>query len=212
MAESEPPSPVSILASDSDRERSIELLRQAVVEGRLELEEFTDRVGLAQRARTESDLQTLTRDLPAVPSPAAEVSARHLALCSSLVRTGRWELPRRSSFRCICGTVSLDLRQARLDADEVELEVYNLFGTVTVVVPEGIEVSVQGGGWFASQVVEPPAGPPIPGAPRLRITARGPGGTLYVRSRSERPSALARTLGAGSGPGAAGQQPRRLDA
>jgi hypothetical protein len=189
----------SILASDADRERSVELLREAVVEGRLELEEFTERVGQAQTARTESDLRTLTRDLPAALPHSTEVSAKHLAFCSKLVRSGRWDLPRRSSFRSIFGTVSLDLRQARLESDEVELEIYNLFGTVTVVVPEGIEVSVEGGGWFASQVIEPPSGAGggrIPGAPRLRINARGPGGTLHVRSRPERPSAFARVLGA----------------
>jgi hypothetical protein len=43
-------------------------------------------------------------------------------------------------------------------------------------------VDVQGGGPFASQVLEPPAWLPPESAPRLRIRASGPGGTLYVRS------------------------------
>ena len=42
-----------ILASDAQRERSIALLRDAVGEGRLTLEEFSERVGLAQAARTD---------------------------------------------------------------------------------------------------------------------------------------------------------------
>jgi hypothetical protein len=193
----EPQHPASIRAGDADRERSVGLLRQAVVEGRLELEEFTDRVGLAQRARTESELAALTGDLPAAtPGPAAGPD-RHLALCSRLVRSGRWELSARTSFRCLFGTVDLDLRQATLDGHEVEVDVYNLFGTVTVIVPEGIDVSVQGGGLFASQVIDPPSGPRIPGAPKLRINVRGPGGTLYVRSRREHRSAETRMLGDG---------------
>jgi hypothetical protein len=65
---------------------------------------------------------------------------------------------------------------------EVELEVYNLFGTVTVIAPPGVAVDVSGGGAFASQVLEPQPWQPPPGAPRLRIRASGPGGTLYVRS------------------------------
>jgi hypothetical protein len=193
----ESPRPPSILASDADRERSVEVLRQAVVEGRLELEEFTDRVGLAQTARTEADLAGLTRDLPATGSPATDVPVRHRAICSRLVRSGRWELARRSSFRSIFGTINLDLRQARLDSDTVEIDVYNLFGTVTVIVPEGIEVTVTGGGAFASQVIDSPSDAVIPNAPRLRINARGPGGTLYVRSRPERRGAVARMLGTG---------------
>jgi hypothetical protein len=54
---------------------------------------------------------------------------------------------------------------------------------VTVLVPEGVDVSLTGGGMFASQVIQPPASQPVPGAPKLRINARGPGGTLYVRNK-----------------------------
>jgi hypothetical protein len=193
------PSPPAILAGDADRDRSTDVLSGAVAEGRLTLEEFSDRVGAAQIARTHDELTLLTRDLPAI-SRSAEVipdHARHLAFCSRVVRRGPWELPARSSFRCIFGTVDLDLSQARLAGAQVELEIFNLFGTVTVVVPEGIDVSVTGGGAFASQVIEPPAAAPAPGAPRLRISARGPGGTLYVRSTAEQPGRLARLLGAG---------------
>jgi hypothetical protein len=77
----------------------------------------------------------------------------------------------------------LDLRQATLHGDVVELEIFNLFGTVTLVVPQGIQVTVEGGGMFASQVIEPPAAPPVAGSPQQRIRLCGPGGTLYVRSR-----------------------------
>ena len=35
---------------------------------------------------------------------------------------------------------------------------------------------------FARQVIKPPTGPRVAGAPRLRVNVRRPGGTLYVRS------------------------------
>ena len=92
-------------------------------------------------------------------------------------------MPARGSYSSIFGTIDLDLRQARLSADVTELDVFNLFGTVTVIVPEGVEVSVDGGGLFASQVIDSPQVPPVRDAPKLRIHASGPGGTLYVRSR-----------------------------
>jgi len=190
----------AILAGDRDRDSSIELLSTAVAEGRLTLEEFGDRVGLAQAARTQNELVVLTRDLPAVAPATHPVpeTARHLAFCSRLVRRGPWELPQRSSFRCICGTVVLDLTQARLSAADTEVDIYNLFGTVTLVVPDEVQVIVTGGGAFASQVIETPPRPIAPGAPRLRISARGPGGSLYVRTPAERsPNRLARLLGSG---------------
>jgi len=199
-APSPAPSPPAILAGDQEREHSTELLTQAVVEGRLTLEEFSERVERAQAARTRDELALLTRDLPAsasapaAPAAAAEtrsaelapIQQRHVAAFSRLVRSGPWELAQRSEFRSIFGTITLDLSQARLPGPHVELEIFNLFGTVTVVVPEGVDVSLTGGGLFASQVIEPQASPPVPGAPKLRINARGPGGTLYVRSKKSR--------------------------
>ena len=181
--------PVPILASDAEREHSIVLLREAVGEGRLTLEEFSQRVDLVQAARTDIALADLTRDLPTQARPAVTPGAsseRHRAFCSHLTRSGPWALPGRSAWRSIFGTIDLDLRQARLDGQETLIEVYNLFGTVTLIVPEGVEVVVRGGGLFASQKIDSPEHPPVAGAPRLIVDSRGPGGTLYVRTGPSR--------------------------
>jgi hypothetical protein len=180
--------PTPILASDAERERSIAVLRGAVCDGRLTLEEFSERVGLAHAARTDQELVSLTRDLPGNPAASAPPAEAHLAFGSHLVRRGPWSLPHRSSWRSIFGTIDLDLSQARLAGPETVLEVYNLFGTVTVIVPDGVEVVVRGGGLFASQKIEAPERSPIAGGPRVTIDTRGPGGTLYVRTRSARPT------------------------
>lgn len=184
MSDARESRPMPILASDAEREQSIALLRDAVGEGRLTLEEFSERVGLAQTARTDQELALLARDLPGAPAailPAAP-SEQHRAIFSHLVRNGPWSLPSRSSWRSIFGTVDLDLRQARLEGPDTTLEVYNLFGTVTVIVPESVDVVVRGGGLFASQKIASPEQPPIADAPRLTIETRGPGGTLHVRT------------------------------
>ena len=55
--------------SDSDRERYIALLRGHTTEGRLTLDEFSDRVGEVYAARTFSDLNQTLRELP-VEQPA----------------------------------------------------------------------------------------------------------------------------------------------
>jgi hypothetical protein len=194
-----------ILASDSERERSVTLLREAVGEGRLTLEEFSQRVELAQTARTDLELAQLARDLPAAPGAAAPTPAatpalagdapeEHRALFSHLIRQGPWALPARSSWRSIFGTIDLDLRQARLAETDSELRVHNVFGTVTVLVPDGVEVVVQGGGLFASQKIESPEHPPVAGGPRLFIHCSGPGGTLHVRARPTLKASLKRAL------------------
>lgn len=186
MSDDREPQATPILASDAERDRRVLQLREAVGDGRLTLEEFSDRVGLVQSARTDQELAELTRDVPALghqgvaPAGAAE---QHRAFCSHLIRGGPWSLPERSAWRSVFGTIDLDLRQARLASNETSLEIYNLFGTVTLIVPEGVEVVVRGGGLFASQKIEAPERPPLPGAPRLTIDCHGPGGTLYVRAR-----------------------------
>jgi hypothetical protein len=165
------------------------------VDGRLTLEEFSDRIGLTQRARTQQELATLTQDLPSSALAASGPGrARHRAVGSRLVRRGSWDLASGTSFQSIFGTIDLDLRQVRLPGGEVEIEIFNFFGTVTVIVPEGIVVNVDGGGLFASQVIDSPSAPVIPDAPQLRIRLRGPGGTLYVRTHEPR-RGLARLLG-----------------
>jgi hypothetical protein len=188
-----------ILASDAEREAAVDRLRRAVVDGRLTLEEFSDRVGSAHVARTDQDLAVLGSDLPAAPAAVAvnDDVARHRAFCSRIVRSGPWELPLRSSYRCLFGTIDLDLAQVRLPGPEVEIEIFNLFGTVTLIVPEGVRVSVEGGGPFASQVIQSPHVPPVPSAPLLRIKASGPGGTLYVRNQREQPNRRFKPLGKG---------------
>ena len=180
-----------ILASDAERDHTVTRLRDAVAEGRLTLEEFSERVGAAQLARTDQELAVLSGDLPAAPAPAPDSESEvHRAICSHLVRQGPWSLPERSRWRSLFGTIDLDLRQARLSGTDTEIAIKNTFGTVTVIVPEGLEVVVRGGGMFASQKIDAPAAPPVPGGPRLVIDASGPGGTLYVRSRPPRQMGL----------------------
>ena len=186
-----PRDPRPILASDAEREQTVSRLRDAVGEGRLTLEEFSERVGAVQLARTDQELAVLSGDLPAVPvARTGDEAETHRAIGSHLVREGPWSLPARSRWRSLFGTIDLDLRQARLTGTETEIAVHNFFGTVTVIVPEGLEVVVRGGGWFASQKIETPEHAPAPGGPRLVIQASGPGGTLYVRSRPPRQMSL----------------------
>jgi hypothetical protein len=60
--------------------------------------------------------------------------------------------------------------------------VRNYFGTVTIVVPRGVEVSVDGGGAFGTREIALPDAGPVPDAPRLHIRTSGVGGTLRIRA------------------------------
>ena len=60
----------SLRASDTDREQFVEQLRRHHTDGRLTLEELTERTERAYAARTLGDLDALATDLPALHRPA----------------------------------------------------------------------------------------------------------------------------------------------
>ena len=67
---------LTMRASDGDRQQVVERLQGALEDGRLSMDEFTDRTGLAFRAVTYGDLAPLCADLPAsspviAPEPAS---------------------------------------------------------------------------------------------------------------------------------------------
>jgi hypothetical protein len=65
----------SLRASDADREQFVETLRQHHADGRLTLEELTERTGRAYTARTLGDLDALATDLPPLHPPAGSREA-----------------------------------------------------------------------------------------------------------------------------------------
>lgn len=63
-------------AADADRELTVEILRQAYAEGRLEATELDERTGAAFRARTVGQLRGLIADIPRGGPPACLPSDR----------------------------------------------------------------------------------------------------------------------------------------
>jgi hypothetical protein len=175
----QPPSP-AIRAGDTDRSQALVLLRDATVEGRLTLDEFAERVERTELARTHAELDAVLADLPVVRAGAADLPVRHRAIGSRLERSGRWELAPVSDVLSVAGTIVLDLGQATLRGPETTLHVRNYFGTVTLLVPRGVHVDVDGGGAFGSRDIHLPDAGPVGDAPRLHIRTSGPFGTLRI--------------------------------
>lgn len=71
--------------SHADRERVVDFLKAAFVQGRLTKEELEARAGQALGSRTYAELAELTADLPAVPMPRRPARARAPGLSMSKV-------------------------------------------------------------------------------------------------------------------------------
>ncbi|MGP0026089.1 MAG: DUF1707 domain-containing protein, partial [Streptosporangiaceae bacterium] len=67
------PDPKGLRASDRDRDRTAEILREAAGEGRLGMDELDDRLNAVYAAKTYADLEPVIRDLP--HSETAPISA-----------------------------------------------------------------------------------------------------------------------------------------
>ena len=164
----------ALRASDADRERTVELLRDHAAEGRLTLEEFTDRISAAYLASTNDELEELARDLP--PAHAAVVSRRRptrfvFSLLGSTEREGRIRVRRRVACLMGFGNIDLDLRQATLEGDVITIVALGMVGAIDVYVPEGVEVDLHGfalGGHKRARGNDPP---PHPGTPLVRVFA-----------------------------------------
>ncbi|MEU1052276.1 DUF1707 domain-containing protein [Streptomyces sp. NPDC005876] len=177
-------------ASDADRERVAEILRDALAEGRLDMAEFEERLDAAYRARTYGELAPITRDLPAGAAPAVSMakepagagswaaritggggsSTWAVAIMSGFQRKGRWTMPRRFNCFAFWGGGEIDLREADFADREVVVNCVAIMGGMNVVVPPGVEVVVRGigvmGGFDHSEAGV--AGEP--GAPRVIVT------------------------------------------
>ncbi|WP_265568191.1 DUF1707 SHOCT-like domain-containing protein [Streptomyces hygroscopicus] len=189
-----PESPVptpELRASDADRERVAEVLRDALAEGRLDMEEFEERLEATYTARTYGELAPITRDLPAagVTAPAVSLvkepaetgawaerivggggsSSWAVAVMSGFQRKGRWTVPKQFNSFAFWGGGEIDLREASFADREVEINCIAIMGGMNVIVPPGVEVIVRGIGIMGGFDHREEGVPGEPGAPRVIV-------------------------------------------
>ena len=173
---------VDVRASDAERNEIIEQLREAAAEGRLTMEELTDRIELAANAVMRSDLDALTADLPtpgvSVSAPAANERQRTMG---DVKRSGAWVVPPHSEFRSWAGNIKLDLRQATITSREIVIDAFTPLGNIDLLVPEGVHVEVRADTKLGS--LKQDASAATPGAPRVILTGGTVFGTIKVRNK-----------------------------
>ncbi|MFJ4624327.1 DUF1707 domain-containing protein [Streptomyces sp. NPDC088812] len=150
-------------ASDADRDRIADILREALAEGRLTADEHAERVEGVLAARTVGELDGFIRDLPAAhhrhappytPAPhrpppgalPADPDDNLVAVFSSSVRRGRWRVGRRIHAYAVFGSVEIDLSEALFEYRHVVVKAFSVFGNVEVRVPENVSLFGTGGG------------------------------------------------------------------
>jgi hypothetical protein len=135
------PQPHELRASDADRERIAQVLQDAHADGRLDLAELEDRLGVVYSARTLGELAGLTADLlPAEEQPLNLDGRPVSAIFKKEERGGRWVVPAELAVTAMFGTTKLDLRDAILQNRRIIINATLVFGGLEIHVPEGLEV------------------------------------------------------------------------
>ncbi|MEE1741752.1 DUF1707 domain-containing protein [Streptomyces sp. BE147] len=161
------PAPAGIRASDADRDRIADILRDAMAEGRLTAEEHAERIDLVYRAKTVGELEPLVRDLPATGAAAPQAGAQArpyaygpeapagpadnlVAVFSSSTRKGRWRVGGRTNAFALFGSVEIDLTEALFGQRLTVINATSIFGSVEIKVPQNISLRGNGTGVFGN--------------------------------------------------------------
>ncbi|MCW2905057.1 MAG: hypothetical protein JWO67_7322 [Streptosporangiaceae bacterium] len=197
--QSDEPGPAPMRASDADRDRVADRLREALAEGRLTPEEHSERIDQVYGARTYAELAPIVSDLPGeglgpshapaagipvrkdagLPAPSREATSV-VAIFGGAERKGRWLVEPHTNVLAVFGGVELDFRRAVLSQREVTVNVTCVFGGVDVKVPPGVRVidsavAVLGGNSL------PHDDPEDPDAPVIRLTGLNVFGGVSVK-------------------------------
>ncbi|MEU6081485.1 DUF1707 domain-containing protein [Streptomyces sp. NPDC047108] len=191
----EPVAEGEIRASDADRDRIADILREAVAEGRLTAEEHSDRIDGVYRAKTLGELEPFVRDLPTgapqapapapahaapggVPAPAVNL----VAVFSASVRRGRWRVGGRTNAFACFGSVEIDLTEAVFEQQQIVVNATSVFGSVEVRVPENVTLRGSGTGVFGSAEIDTQESTE-PGAPVVVVTGWAVFGSIEARPK-----------------------------
>lgn len=209
MTVEQPPDAVDpsmrLRASDADREKVAEVLRDAYTEGRLTPVELDERLAEAFRATTYADLAPVLRELPVPPGTLAMPTAAMpmpmpmpvpgtapvrpelataadrslVAVFSGFQRRGAWTVPPELSAVCIFGGGELDLTEAVLTSGQTVITATCIFGGLEITVPAGMVVRSEVVGIFGGTEVPPAVADPA--APVLVLKGAAIFGGIEVK-------------------------------
>lgn len=163
----------------------IDTLKAHTAAGRLTLGEFSDRADAVIAGRSQSDLDRVIADLPALPRQGVQPDRRGrwvVALLGDSSQKGRWRPAARSRAIAAMGDVRLDLTSALYDGPEIQVNAFAIMGDVVIVVPRGMSVELSGVSLLGDKNLRIAEGPDRPGLPILRVRAVAVMGDVTVRT------------------------------
>jgi hypothetical protein len=148
----------ALRASDAERDRVADILREALAEGRLDADEHSERLDRVYAAKTLGELEPLIGDLPVDRAAAtSEPSPRPypgesgggenptlVGILSGAERKGRWRVGSRITAVAVMGGIEIDLTEATFTSPELVIHCTAIMGGVSIKVPENVTLRGSG--------------------------------------------------------------------
>lgn len=181
------------------REQTVQTLCAHYAQDHLSTGELEARFERVNKAGSTDDLRTILEGLPAlnslVPAPApfysvgsavtttsgsglAPYERRYSAVFAEVKKEGYWTPAPLIFAKSLFGTVLLDLRDAVLPADGIEIDLDVILGEAKIILPPGVGAEVDCSAFLGS--VEDKAQRAAPGAPVVRVRGSTMLGSITV--------------------------------
>jgi hypothetical protein len=182
---------------DLERERVVQELCSAYAHDQLTTGELETRLDQAYKSTDRGELATLLMGIPAVhlPVPAPRYAppptyapaprsparpapdargralppdeARFVSVFSEIKKVGAWVVKPRITARTIFGSIHLDMREAEIPMQGVDIDIDATLAEAIIILPPGVGADVDCSSILGT--VEDKTKPALPGAPRVRV-------------------------------------------
>ena len=195
------------MSLDLEREEVVQSLCAHYAQDHLTTGELEARFERVYRAPDRAALMTVLDGLPAIkrPSPAAPLGElrssaapalyepprqvtglrdsekRYLAMFSEVKKEGAWRAPTLAKVRAIMGGVVLDLREADIPPDGMEIDAECIMGEIKILLPLGVGAEVDCTAIMGEVVDRTQKG--TPGLPVVRVHGAATMGTIRVETK-----------------------------
>ena len=160
-------------ASDTERDRAVELLRQHAASGRLTPSELEERTENACAAKTREELAAVLQDLPASatgrPTGQGKTKRWFVAILGRPQRRGRSRLRGHAIALSVLAEPDIDLCNADIEGSELVIYAFSLLGGPDIYVADSMRVEVTGFSSLGGNDHEGSQHPADPDAPVIWI-------------------------------------------
>jgi hypothetical protein len=195
------------MSLDLEREEVVQTLCAHYAQDHLTTGELEARFERVYRAEDRAALRTVLDGLPAIkrpgagavpsaPSPSAptplyepprqttglrDSEKRYLGFFSEVKKVGAWRAPSFAKVRAVFGAVTLDLREADIPPDGMEIDAECIMGEIKILLPLGVGAEVDCTAIMGEVVDRTQRG--TPGLPFIRVHGASTMGTIRVETK-----------------------------